>query len=99
MYRTTFQDNFKGIFFIFYLSMSTNQAKGFMQAKEHKLYFKTYFNQGSQDISLPFIYLKCYGIFNAYSKHTVSLIWKTHAYSIAQCSYSIYLPWKDERLS
>lgn len=81
MYRTRFQDNFKVIFFpIFYHSMSTNQAKGFMcKPRNTKLYFKTYFNQGLQAISLPFIYLKCYGIFNAYAKHTVSLIWKTHA--------------------
>lgn len=44
MYRTKFQDNFKVIFFfIFYLCMSTNQAKGFMQAKEHHVIFSNIF--------------------------------------------------------
>lgn len=39
LYRTRFQDNFKVIFFIFYVSISTNQAKRFMQAKEHQVIF------------------------------------------------------------
>lgn len=43
-----------------------------------KLYIKT-FTQASLGISLLFIYLKCSGILNVYTKHTVSLIWKTHA--------------------
>lgn len=80
MYRTKFQDNFKVIFFSYFISVcQLTRLKDLCKPRNTTLYFQTYFNQGSQAISLPFIYLKCYGIFNAYAKRIVSLIWKTHA--------------------
>lgn len=80
MYRTRFQDNFKVIFLSYFITVcQLTRLKDLFKPRNTKLYFKTYFNQGLQAISLPFIYLKCYGIFNAYAKHTVSLFWRTHA--------------------
>lgn len=67
-----------------------------MQAKKYQVIFQNIY-QALPGIFLLFIYLKCSGILNVYTKHTVSLIWKTYAQHIA--AYSIYLPWKDERLS
>lgn len=74
MYRTRFQDNFKVIFLSYFITVCqlTKKLKDLCKPRNTKLYFKTYFYQGLQAISLPFTYLKCYGIFNAYAKHTVA---------------------------